>query len=242
MQPYSGRHRTPSRVRRRSVFAASGVLALGVGLAGANASKAESPAVSAAALSAEQPVAAQPAPAKPAPPKAAPVTQARNTSAMRPSTRTSVPGLSGVAAATGLAASGGKAATAAYGFSSPVKSLRVSSQFGPRWGRIHQGVDFAGPIGSPIRSVGLGEVTFAGTQSGYGNIVIVMLHDGTETRYAHLDSIGVRVGDTVARGELIGTLGNTGRSTGPHLHFEVRPDGGAAVDPLPWLAERGARN
>lgn len=117
----------------------------------------------------------------------------------------------------------------------PVKSaFRYSSGFGPRWGRAHQGIDMAGPVGTPIYSTGDGVVTFAGWQRGYGNLIKVQHALGTETRYGHLSKIGVKVGQKVSRNSLIGAMGNTGRSTGPHLHYEVRVKG-RAVDPMSFI-------
>lgn len=117
---------------------------------------------------------------------------------------------------------------------------RLSSTFGPRLHPItgemrpHRGIDLAAPTGTPIAAMAAGTVTFAGWQNGYGNVVIIQHGDGTETRYAHQDTMGVSVGQEVAAGELIGTVGSTGRSTGPHLHLELRRDGDA-VDPAPYL-------
>lgn len=115
---------------------------------------------------------------------------------------------------------------------------RVSSDFGPRihpvtgeW-KQHAGIDLAAPTGTPIGAAAAGTVTFAGVRGGYGNLVIIDHGDGTETRYAHQDTIAVRAGQQVAVGELLGTVGSTGMSTGPHLHLEVRRDG-RPVDPAP---------
>ncbi|SDE18341.1 Murein DD-endopeptidase MepM and murein hydrolase activator NlpD, contain LysM domain [Paracoccus isoporae] len=117
----------------------------------------------------------------------------------------------------------------------PVKSaFRFTSGFGPRWGRVHKGMDLAGPIGTPVLSTGDGVVTFAGRQSGYGYIVKIEHALGTETRYAHLSKIRVKQGQKVSRGAQIGDMGNTGRSTGPHLHYEVRVNG-KAVDPMSFI-------
>lgn len=121
---------------------------------------------------------------------------------------------------------------------------RISSGFGPRvhplHGRVapHAGVDFAAPSGTPIRAAAAGRVTFAGPRGGYGNMVVVDHGDGIETRYAHQRDITVRVGEQVGAGALIGHVGSTGASTGPHLHFEVRRNG-TADDPLPWLGLGG---
>ncbi len=117
----------------------------------------------------------------------------------------------------------------------PVKSaFRYTSGFGQRWGRAHQGVDLAAPVGTPIVAPGEGVVTFAGWQRGYGNLIKIEHALGTETRYGHLSKIRVKVGQKVSRGALIGDMGNTGRSTGPHLHYEVRVNG-AAVNPMKFI-------
>jgi len=117
---------------------------------------------------------------------------------------------------------------------------RVSSRFGKRLDplthkhRDHHGVDIAAARGSSIRAARPGQVTFAGRQGGYGNLVIIDHGNGMETRYAHCDRILVREGDTIQGDTAIATVGSTGRSTGPHLHFEVRKDG-SAVDPTTWM-------
>ncbi|MFN3273117.1 MAG: DUF5930 domain-containing protein [Paracoccus sp. (in: a-proteobacteria)] len=117
----------------------------------------------------------------------------------------------------------------------PVKqNFRYTSGFGRRWGRMHEGIDMAGPVGTPIHTTGDGVVTFAGRLGAYGNLIKIEHELGTETRYAHLNRIGVRVGQRVSQGERIGDMGNTGRSTGPHLHYEVRMNG-RAVDPMSFI-------
>lgn len=117
----------------------------------------------------------------------------------------------------------------------PVKSsFRYTSGFGRRWGRMHEGVDMAGPTGTPVYATGDGVISFAGRQSGYGNLIKVTHELGTETRYAHLSKIRVKRGQRVSQGELIGDMGNTGRSTGPHLHYEVHMNG-RAVDPMRFI-------
>ena len=117
----------------------------------------------------------------------------------------------------------------------PVKSaFRYTSPFGRRWGRAHEGIDMAGPVGTAIFSTGDGVVTFAGWQSGYGNFVKIKHELGTETRYAHMSKIRVKVGQKVSRGSRIGDMGNTGRSTGSHLHYEVRVNG-RAVNPMSFI-------
>ncbi|WP_304616510.1 DUF5930 domain-containing protein [Paracoccus sp. (in: a-proteobacteria)] len=117
----------------------------------------------------------------------------------------------------------------------PVRqNFRYTSGFGRRWGRMHEGIDMAGPVGTPIYATGDGVVTFAGRLGAYGNLIKIRHELGTETRYAHLNRISVRVGQRVSQGERIGDMGNTGRSTGPHLHYEVRVNG-RAVDPMSFI-------
>ncbi len=120
-------------------------------------------------------------------------------------------------------------------FSIPVKSnFRFTSGFGPRWGRMHNGTDFAGPIGTPIYATADGVVTHAGWASGYGRLIKIRHDFGIETRFAHLNAMDVTVGQRVSRGERIGAMGNSGRSTGPHLHYEVRV-GGEPVNPMIYI-------
>lgn len=120
-------------------------------------------------------------------------------------------------------------------FALPVKSsFRFTSGFGPRWGRMHNGTDFAAAHGTPIYSTADGVVVHAGWQSGYGRLVKIQHEFGIETRYAHLSKIRVNVGERVSRGQRIGDMGNTGRSTGTHLHYEVRV-GGKPVNPMTYI-------
>lgn len=130
----------------------------------------------------------------------------------------------------------GKSKTRVF-LASPLAFSRVSSGFSMRfhpilkqW-RAHLGVDYAAPTGTPVRSVGDGTVEFAGSQNGYGNVVIVRHGGEHSTVYAHLSRIGVRVGQKVAQGETLGGVGSTGWATGPHLHFEFK-QGGRQVDPI----------
>lgn len=120
-------------------------------------------------------------------------------------------------------------------FSIPVKSnFRYTSGFGPRWGRMHNGTDFAGPIGTPIYATADGVVTHASWSSGYGRLIKIQHDFGIETRFAHLNSMDVTVGQRVSRGDRIGAMGNSGRSTGPHLHYEVRVNG-EPVNPMIYI-------
>ena len=115
-----------------------------------------------------------------------------------------------------------------------------TSGFGYRWGALHDGVDLAGPIGTPIYAASDGIVKEAGyTNSGYGAWVLLQHADGTVTRYGHINSWTVAVGQRVFAGDQIATIGNRGNSTGPHLHFSVLLGGHNATDPVPWLAARG---
>lgn len=103
----------------------------------------------------------------------------------------------------------------------------VSSEFGPRWGGFHPGIDIAVSTGVPIAAAGGGTVVVAGPNGGYGNFVVIDHHNGYSTAYAHQSRIAVSEGQNVAQGEVIGYVGTTGFSTGPHLHFEIRVDGTA---------------
>ena len=120
-------------------------------------------------------------------------------------------------------------------FAVPLRgAYRFTSGFGRRWGRAHEGSDFAGPHGMPIYATADGVVVHAGRQGGYGNLIRIRHEFGFETRYAHLSKIRVSVGERVSRGERIGDMGNTGRSTGTHLHYEVRI-GGKPVNPMTYI-------
>lgn len=111
---------------------------------------------------------------------------------------------------------------------------RLSSPFGWRWGRMHEGIDIANLRGTPIYAADGGTVIYAARKSGYGNFIIIYHGDGKETCYGHLNDYAVGEGDTVEKGQLIGYMGNTGRSTGPHLHFEIRING-KPQNPLNFL-------
>ncbi len=120
-------------------------------------------------------------------------------------------------------------------FAEPLKtSYRFTSGFGPRWGRMHKGSDFASRHGTPVHATADGVVSFAGRQSGYGNVVKIKHAFGIETTYAHNSKLRVSVGESVSRGDHIADMGNTGNSTGTHLHYEVRVNG-QAVDPMTYI-------
>lgn len=116
----------------------------------------------------------------------------------------------------------------------PTENYIISSNFGPRWGRLHSGVDMAAPVGTPIYATDGGEVTRATYYSGYGNCIDIDHGNGRTTRYGHCSKILVNVGDKVYQGQLIGLVGSTGNSTGPHLHFEIRFND-VPTDPRPYL-------
>ena len=131
------------------------------------------------------------------------------------------------------AGSTGTGAPSAAGFIWPVNGT-VTSGYGMRWGRLHEGIDIAAATGTPIWAAAAGTVIYAGWLGGYGNLVVVDHGNGLATAYAHASAILVSVGQSVAQGETVALVGSTGNSSGPHLHFEVRVNG-TAVDPLLYL-------
>lgn len=125
-------------------------------------------------------------------------------------------------------------------FGMPVKArFRYTSPFGMRWGRMHKGIDMAAPRGTAIYAPADGVVTHAGWSSGYGRLVKIKHAFGLETRYGHMSRIRVKKGQRVSRGDRIGDMGSTGRSTGPHLHYEIRVDG-KAINPMIYI--KAAKN
>ncbi len=122
----------------------------------------------------------------------------------------------------------------------PASLKYISSGFGYRRdpftgrGAMHKGLDFRGPTGAPIYAAAEGRVSFVGRRSGYGKVVEINHGNGLTTRYAHMSKFSAKVGQQVGAGDIIGAIGSTGRSTGPHLHFEVRING-RAVNPRPFL-------
>ena len=131
----------------------------------------------------------------------------------------------------------------------PVASYRIAARFGQVgiWSRYHTGIDFSAPIGTPLRAPAAGVVVNAGIgpASGWaGNYVAIRYPDGTYTLHAHMSTVSVRVGQTVSACQLVGAIGMTGRTFGPHVHFEVYPTQPGsnpyeAVNPQPWLNARG---
>ena len=123
----------------------------------------------------------------------------------------------------------------------PLTGYRLTATFGEYglWSSYRTGLDLAAPAGTPLVAMARGVVTSAGYDGAYGNKTVFTLEDGTELWYAHQTSINVSVGDVVAPGDLVGTVGSTGNVTGPHLHLEVRPGGGDPVDPYAALVANG---
>ena len=110
----------------------------------------------------------------------------------------------------------------------------ITSPFGWRWGRMHQGIDIGVPMGTPIKAAAAGTIIYCGWESGYGNLTVIDHGGNLATAYGHQSSIAVTCGEHVAQGQVIGYVGCTGHCTGPHLHFEVRV-GGNPVDPMGYL-------
>jgi murein DD-endopeptidase MepM/ murein hydrolase activator NlpD len=121
----------------------------------------------------------------------------------------------------------------------PVEHFRLTAGFGEYglWSNAHTGQDFAAPYGTPVHAIGDGKIIFAGYDGAYGNKIAIQHPDGTVSWYAHMSAFVVRSGQVKA-GEVIGRIGTTGNTTGPHLHLEIRPNNGDPIDPLPWLRAR----
>ena len=124
----------------------------------------------------------------------------------------------------------------------PLSPVVLTARYGEYglWSSYHTGLDFNGNTGDPISAIAGGVVTFVGYDGAYGNKTVVTLEDGTEIWYAHQTSQYVSIGENVAPGEVIGTVGSTGNVTGSHLHLEVRPGGGDPVDPYAAMVVNGA--
>lgn len=116
-------------------------------------------------------------------------------------------------------------------------SHNVSSPFGPRWGEFHKGIDISAPVGTPIVAIESGTVVAAGPASGYGHWIIIAHGNSMSSIYGHMyaNGVNVSVGQQVQRGQVIGAVGNDGRSTGPHLHLSITNSVGAYVNPMGYL-------
>ncbi|MGW4776999.1 M23 family metallopeptidase [Streptomyces filamentosus] len=154
-----------------------------------------------------------------------------------------------VKAAAKKAAAKPAAAKKARGWVKPVTSYALSASYnqgGAMWAHKHSGQDFAVPVGTPVKAAGAGTVVKAGPNGGgdgpaYGNAIVVRHGNGTYSQYAHLSKIKVHIGQKVAAGQKIALSGNTGNSSGPHLHFEIRTTSnyGSAVNPMAFLRSHG---
>ncbi|MEU6974404.1 MULTISPECIES: M23 family metallopeptidase [unclassified Streptomyces] len=141
------------------------------------------------------------------------------------------------------------AAKKAASWVKPVSAYTLSASFnqgGAMWAHKHSGQDFAVPVGTPVKAAAAGTVVKAGPNGGgdgpaYGNAIVVKHANGTYSQYAHLSKIKVNIGQSVAAGQQIALSGNTGNSSGPHLHFEIRttPNYGSAVNPAAFLRSHG---
>ena len=134
---------------------------------------------------------------------------------------------------TAVAARGSIASAPAGVLQWPLRGV-LYARFGKKGREPHDGIDLAAPAGTPVRTAGEGMVLFAGPQSGYGLIVVVGHEKGLVTVYAHSRDLRVRTGQNVRPGQVIATVGESGKTSGPHLHFEVRVEG-EPVDPLRFL-------
>ena len=121
----------------------------------------------------------------------------------------------------------------------PVDRYVLTCLYGYRWGVLHPADDLACPVGTPVKAMSSGVVILAGWSGGYGYKVEIRYWDGTVSWYAHNSRLKVKVGDTVAPGQVVALSGNTGHSTGPHVHLEIHLKGGAAINPLGWFRSKG---
>jgi murein DD-endopeptidase MepM/ murein hydrolase activator NlpD len=113
----------------------------------------------------------------------------------------------------------------------------LTSRFGWRWGRMHKGIDIAAAIGTPVVASAEGTVTYADwNNGGFGNLIKIQHNDGSETLYAHNSKLLVHQGEYVDQGQVIAEMGSTGRSTGPHCHFEIHLPHQGAVNPIAMLS------
>ena len=139
-----------------------------------------------------------------------------------------------------VAAARAKAERASHRWVQAIRSGRLTSDFGPRWGRTHDGLDVGASTGTPLFAMSKGTVILSDEVFSFGNKVEIRYWDGTVSWYGHLSRRDVRTGDTVMPGDQVGLVGNTGHSFGSHLHIEIHPTGGDnPVDPAPWLRHRG---
>ncbi|HSF98366.1 MAG TPA: M23 family metallopeptidase [Ornithinibacter sp.] len=121
-----------------------------------------------------------------------------------------------------------------------IRTGRQTSDFGPRWGKTHDGLDVGAPTGTPLYAMSKGTVILADNVFSFGGKVEIRYWDGTVSWYGHMSRIDVKKGQTVMPGDIVGAVGNTGHSFGSHLHIEIHPTGGDnPIDPYPWLKKKG---
>ncbi|QIM21593.1 M23 family metallopeptidase [Phycicoccus sp. HDW14] len=123
----------------------------------------------------------------------------------------------------------------------PIHIWNISSGFGWRWGKTHDGIDLAAPTGTPLYAMSKGTVIKAGWEDSFGNKVAIQYWDGSVIWYGHMSRIDIQTGDSVMPGDQVGLVGNTGHSFGSHLHFEVQKEVAhdTPLDPVPWLKNHG---
>jgi murein DD-endopeptidase MepM/ murein hydrolase activator NlpD len=121
----------------------------------------------------------------------------------------------------------------------PIHGYHLTAGFGEYglWSHSHTGQDFAAPDGTPVHALADGTIISASYDGAYGNKIAIQHAGGLITWYAHLSAFEIKLGDKVEAGQLIGRVGSTGNTTGPHLHLEIRPSADVPVDPLPWLRQ-----
>ncbi|MEU6236802.1 LysM peptidoglycan-binding domain-containing M23 family metallopeptidase, partial [Kitasatospora sp. NPDC047058] len=214
-------------------------LALGAKAAAAPAAEAPKPAAPAAKPQAShdsvKPAAPAPKPVQAAKPAQAPATKPAQAPAAKPAQ----------APAAKPAAPAPAAVASTSGYVAPLANPKMGTAYGvagSMWASGHHtGVDFVASTGTPLRAVAAGTVVKAGNGGAYGNEVEIKLADGKYAEYAHLSSIGVKIGQTVTAGQQIGLSGATGNVTGPHLHFEIRTGSeyGSDIDPIAYLRAHG---
>ncbi|MFI7573405.1 M23 family metallopeptidase [Micromonospora sp. NPDC049497] len=238
-----GRHRQPSGRRTRHLIVAAVALgALGIGgVAVAATTGADEATVPAAAIDAQARAEAADRADRSTRESSAPATPSASPASPTPSPSTARPSAKPSPKATTARPQPTKTAKPKPTWVIPMKGAEITSCYGPRWGTLHAGIDFALPAGTPVRAAFGGTVTKAGdVGDGYGISVVVDHGNGYLTQYAHLSTASVGVGEKVGAGETIGLEGSTGDSTGPHLHFEVHQGQmWNQIDPAPFLRARG---
>lgn len=151
---------------------------------------------------------------------------------------TSAPGSTTASTAVSRSTTRASSDTSSTGWVRAAKGGTFTSGFGSRWGKLHAGLDYGMPVGTPLRSMGGGVVEKAGWDSGLGYHVVIRYASGVESVYGHMSRLAATPGQQVSPGTVVGYSGNTGHSTGPHLHLEIHI-GGVPINPMGWLSARG---